>query len=329
MAKSTKQLANPYSTGGGGVNFETRVQTSFVVLMLTGGLVPVLGTGTIQKIKFQVKAREYETDDFVVFVRRAIDGHTSRMLAQVKHSIAITDNDTLRDVIKAAWTDFQNPKVFTRNRDAIGLITGPISATDNEHVRVILEWARQAEDHVEFFDSVQLANFSHSIKRQKLKVFRSLLDEANGNSISDHDTFQFLRHFHLLGFDLDLQTGVSLALLHSLISFYSSEGANSLWCQLIDAVQTANQNAGTVTKESLSDEITDAFKPKAIEAIPKEYLVTQREGSDFVNIDESEALLIAALVGGWDEQNTFDRKILEELTGEKFTNWQKKMRKKL
>lgn len=31
---NTSQQSNPYSTGGGGVNFETRVQAAFTVLML-------------------------------------------------------------------------------------------------------------------------------------------------------------------------------------------------------------------------------------------------------------------------------------------------------
>jgi hypothetical protein len=37
MSSAKKQLNNPFSTGGGGVNFETRLQALFVVFMLAGG----------------------------------------------------------------------------------------------------------------------------------------------------------------------------------------------------------------------------------------------------------------------------------------------------
>jgi hypothetical protein len=36
MAQASKQQSNPFSTGGGGPNFETRVQAAFVILMLSG-----------------------------------------------------------------------------------------------------------------------------------------------------------------------------------------------------------------------------------------------------------------------------------------------------
>lgn len=37
-----KQLASPYLEGGGGYNFEHRVQAYFLLLMLAGGRDPVL-----------------------------------------------------------------------------------------------------------------------------------------------------------------------------------------------------------------------------------------------------------------------------------------------
>ena len=78
-------------------------------------------------------------------------------------------------------------------------------------------------------------------------------------------------------------------------------------------IQTANQNAGTITRDSLSEDITAAFKPKLLEAIPKEYSSPTREHPDFADIDEPEDLAVAALLGGWDDNNDYDRKILEHL----------------
>ena len=61
MKNTGKQISNPFSTGGGGVNFETRVQASFVVLMLTGGFVPCFRDCVIKKIKLQGRYSGYDT----------------------------------------------------------------------------------------------------------------------------------------------------------------------------------------------------------------------------------------------------------------------------
>jgi hypothetical protein len=38
------------------------------------------------------------------------------------------------EVIQAAWSDFNNSAVFTKGKDVIALITGPINTTDTDGV---------------------------------------------------------------------------------------------------------------------------------------------------------------------------------------------------
>ena len=167
MSSAKKQLSNPFSTGGGGVNFETRVQASFVVLMLAGGSIPCFPDCVIKRIKLQGKYSGYDTDDFIVFVEKQGNGQEKKFLGQVKHSISITQGDAVfRNVIQAAWNDFNNPKLFTRGEGSIALITGPLTATDTRDVREILEWARSSESSSEFFTKVGLANFSSQARRR-------------------------------------------------------------------------------------------------------------------------------------------------------------------
>ena len=61
MPKPAKQQSNPYSTGSGGPNFETRVQAAFAVLMLTGRIAPCLPPFPITKIKLQVRYAGVQT----------------------------------------------------------------------------------------------------------------------------------------------------------------------------------------------------------------------------------------------------------------------------
>jgi hypothetical protein len=111
----------------------------------------------------------------------------SKLLAQIKHDISITESDeTFTKVIAAAWNDFNDATVFTAGVDAIALITSPLSAMDINHVRTLLEWARHSEDEREFLDKVNTRRFSSAAKRAKLQAFKATLTTANGGTnISD------------------------------------------------------------------------------------------------------------------------------------------------
>lgn len=260
MPEPAKQQSNPFSTGGGGVNFETRVQAAFTVLMLSGRLAPCIPPFPIIKIKLQGHYAGFNTDDFIVFSKQPETEKEARFLAQIKHDISITARDTtFAEVIQSTWNDF-NDESFNPNTDALALITGPLSATDINDVRPILEWARHAENEAEFFTKINTANFSSDAKRKKLEAFKTHLKTANGETdVSDKQLWEFLKAFHLIGYDLDIESGSTLSLLHSLIAQYANESALSLWARIVDAVQISNQNAGTITLETLPEDIRTAF----------------------------------------------------------------------
>ena len=311
MTNAAKKLSNPFSTGGGGGYFEAHVQASFVALMLTGGFAPCLPCWPIKKVKLQGKFAGYDIDDLVVFVANEDGRQERKLLGQIKHSISITENDSVfGEVIQAAWNDFNNAKIFTRNRDAIALITGPLRATDISDVRPILERARHSESSDEFFKNIELGNFTSDGQRRKLKAFRTQLRKANGGQDVPAETaFEFLRHFHLLGYDLDIKAGVTLSLLHSLIGQNARASAQALWAMLVDEVQSANKNAGTLTKESLSEDVRTAFTKQALQSIPPEYTVTQVPAtkSDISDVAYAPELSVANLLGSWNERADADR----------------------
>ena len=229
MSAIKKQLSNPFSTGGGGVHFETRVQAAFVTLMLCGGVAPAMPPWPISKIKLQGKHAGFETDDFIAFVTAPGGGQEYKLLAQIKHSLLITEKDaTFRDVIAGAWLDFNNSKVFQRQRDQLALITGPLSAVDIEATRWVLEHARHSESSKDFFEKMALGNFVSEAQRRKLRAFQEQLKNANGADVPADECWQFLKSFHLLGYDLDIQAGVTLSLLHSIVGQFAGEQADRL-----------------------------------------------------------------------------------------------------
>jgi len=330
MSGTTKQLSNPFSTGGGGVHFETHVQASFVVLMLTGGFAPCMPCWPIRKIKLQGKFAGYDTDDMIVFIEKAGSDQKCKILSQIKHSISITENDKVfGEVIQSAWNDFNNTSLFSRGKDAIALITGPLSAMDVNDVRTILEWSRDSENADEFIRKVGLTYFSSQGKQNKLQAFKTNLKNANnGNPVSDEILFEFLKHFHFLGYDLDIKTGVTLSLLHSLIGQYSQENASSLWAQIVDEVQSANKNAGTISPKSLPDDLQTAFAQRVYAVIPNELLTSQLPSAkpDWNQLAYASELVVANLLGSWDEKNEADQKVICQLSNEDFGSWISKIR---
>lgn len=328
MAKK-KKLSNPFSTGGGGVHFEAHVQASFVVLMLTGGHAPCLPCWPIAEIKLQGKIDGFDTDDLVVVVENVNSKERRKLLGQVKYSISITQGSALfGEVIQAGWNDFNNPQVFTRGKDIIALITGPLSSTDKHNVSWLLNQARHTKNVDEFFRNVYQANFSPPKSAEKLEVIQHHLKAANGgNDVSRDELYDFLKHFHLLGYDLGNEFGVVLSLLHSHISQFQQQHPQWVWARIVDIVQTLNQNAGTITPDKLPDDLREAFKQKAVAEMPEEFKAAQEKPkTDWTQHPDATHLALAILIGSWQDKSQCDREAITQLLGISYDEWLKKAR---
>ena len=328
MSKS-KNLSNPFSTGGGGPHFEAHVQASFVTLMLTGGHAPCLPCWPISEIKLQGKIDGFDTDDLVVVVENPSNRERRKLLGQVKHSIAIIQSSvSFKEVIQAAWNDFNNPKVFTRDKDIIALITGPLNATDAHNVQWLLNQARHTKNVDEFFRNVQQSNFSPSKSTEKLDVIQHHLKAANDDKeVTRDDLYNFLKHFHLLGYDLGNEFGVVLSLLHSHISQFQQQHPQRVWSQVVDFVQTWNQDAGTITPDNLPEDLLEAFEQKAVAKIPEEFEATQEKPTiDRAQHSDATFLALSVLIGAWDEKGQRDRDTIAQLLGISYDEWLKKAR---
>jgi hypothetical protein len=318
-----KIVAPPFSTGGGGINFENKVQTSFVVLMLTNGFAPGLPSWPITRVQVQGKHHGYNVDDFIVTASNGTG--TAKLLGQVKHDIAITNNNTFAEVIAAAWRDFNNAEVFDQSLDKIALVTGPLKGTDLE-VREVLDWARNNSE-ADFFKQIQLARFSSNNKREKLKVIRTQVDKCAGTAVSDKKLWLFLKSFYLLSFDLDFRDGVNICLLRTLIHQYAPDKANGIWAQLVLEVQEKNQSAGEITLDDLPDEIVESFKALEVKSVPSEIKNEFKTvpTNHWKTTENVLAFCQAILVGKWSESNAEDIAFIELISQEGYKVWIKKV----
>ncbi len=331
MAKR-QNLSNPFSTGGGGVHFEAHVQASFVILMLTGGYAPCLPCWPIVEIKLQGRIDGFDTDDIIIFVEDPNTKERRKLLGQVKHSVTVTKESSLfGEVIQAAWNDFNNPKIFTKGKDAIVLITGPLNATDARNVPWLLNQARHTKNVEEFFRNVRQANFSPPKAIEKLNVIRHHLNNANGgDEVSDSNLYDFLNHFYLLSYDLGNEQGIVLSLLYSHISQFEPHDPQWLWSRIVDVVQTWNQDAGTITSDKLPEDLLEAFKQKAPEKIPEDFTAAQEEPkADWRQHPDATHLALAVLIGGWNEKNQCDIDVVSKLLSISYEEWLKKARELL
>ncbi len=97
-------------------------------------------------------------------------------------------------------------------------------------------------------------------KQRKLEAFRFQLKKANNNiDLTDDQLWQFLKNFHLIAYDLDSDSSGILPFLFAIIASHSSEQPHLIWSRLIDAVQSANQSAGTLTFDTLPNDIQSIF----------------------------------------------------------------------
>jgi len=255
MIEQEIKAHNPYSTGGGGNNFETQVQAFFVLLMVTGSVAPCLPQFPIKKIKLQGKYDGYDTDDFILFAQDPSSEEEVELLAQIKHEISITANNALfAEVIKNAWNDF-NKRFSNSKKFVFALITGPLSSNDIKHVRPILDWARCSEDENEFLKKINTKK-----KKEKKDAFKIQLKKANnGIDVSDEQLWMFLKSFHLICYDLDTTTGIVRSIIQSLIRKSTNSPVQNMWERIVYVTKDFNQNAGTITLGNLPQDIQEAF----------------------------------------------------------------------
>lgn len=176
--KYSKKQSNPFSTGGGGVNYEIYVQTYFVCCMLLGWKLPGMYEGYINMIKLQGRFEGYDVDDCIIYFNN--EKSKSKLMCQIKHSLNLTENsETFKDVITAAWNNYNNEELFDVDNDFIALVVAGLNATDIKNTKTILEWARTCDSENEFIKKIYTSGFSSTEKQKKYEIFKNLIIAAN------------------------------------------------------------------------------------------------------------------------------------------------------
>src|SRR5579884_3923786 len=99
-------MSNPFSSGGGGTQFETRVAASCIAAVLCEAPVRGLSGDFATAIQSQRAAFDHPLDNLIIKGVRA-DGRETSLDLQVKSKLTFTENDAeWRGVLKRAWDTF-------------------------------------------------------------------------------------------------------------------------------------------------------------------------------------------------------------------------------
>lgn len=305
---SVAELSNAFSTGNGGGNFERNVQAAFLLAVLVDGFSPVLES-PVNTLEFQAHHLGYAVDDLVV-----ISSDNSKLLCQIKHSLAITENDTtFQEVVTAAWHDF-NSQFFDRSSDKIALISGSIAKESIRALRYIHEQSLSSPTADAFFDRIYQGRFTAQTIRDKFETIKKCLQKANENQPipSDH-LWEFCQCFTLLIFDFDYRHSINRILAHALIRCKTDVDAKLVWSRLADFCGNQNPNAASITRDNLPPDILSMF---GLAAPHKEVPIIS------ANFTPSRVWAIISLIGCWDENNKHDIEAVEEISGKNYAEFQ-------
>jgi energy-coupling factor transporter ATP-binding protein EcfA2 len=198
------QVANPFSTGGGGPAFEFSVGATYLVSLLAEDVPRGLNAGTAKEIRFQAHQQGVPLDDILV---TSDDGELERRLAlQVRHRVVFSAQDAkFRELISAAWSTYSGSEgwTFDAEHDRLGIAIGTITGAISEHAMTLVRWARACLTAQEFFDKVGTSGFSSIEKQDYLAAFQSTLDAAARRRLSDDKVWGFLKCLVILYFDLE------------------------------------------------------------------------------------------------------------------------------
>lgn len=218
---SMSQISKPHlvvsaaATGGAGVYFEQHAGAAFLSLLLVRGIPPCLPSCQLVEVHFQTGHNGWRTDDLLLIGKRA-DGQEMRLAAQVKRKFVVSRKDAdFRKTISDAWLDFQARNPFNPATDAFAIITLRGSETLLNHFVRLLDCARFCRDAADFSQRLDLQRFLHKTARKYYEEICAVVEEAAGTPQDASAVFEFLRHLHILSFDLNSSTAQTEAWVKS------------------------------------------------------------------------------------------------------------------
>lgn len=197
-------MSSPYSTGGGGTQFETRVVAYYAAAVLAESAARAL-PGLQAKQVLTQRGDFGEPLDDVIVSGISDDGRTTKLSLQVKSSLRFTEADSeWVAVLGQAWATFTNDE-FDTDLHRLGVVISSYHARADKYYQSVLTWAEHSPSAQDFLQRIALEDFSHHDQRSFVETTRRILDKHHGSAVDDERLWQFLRVFRILYFDFQTE----------------------------------------------------------------------------------------------------------------------------
>ena len=261
MAKKPR-ISNPYSTGGGGYDFEYLVGTYYLISMLKKSIPLGLEEGYIEKVKFQAKYDGHFLDDIVL-----ICSNDCSLSIQVRRKVKFTKNDNeFKSLIIECYHNFKkddfNPNL-DRNCIAVGIYHHHIP-----NLRQLHEIAKTSIDQDEFIRKIQSKGFISKDTKNILEIIKIVLEDyitiQKLKVFTNEDLWKFIKSLVVLQFDIESISGTHYnQCLNDLNEILvKNDDVIKLFSFLKNRVAEYEKYGGTFQYKKLIDEVSKSFKLK-------------------------------------------------------------------
>ena len=126
--------------------------------------------------------------------------------------------------------------------------------------------ARAALNAADFAHRISIQGAITNAARRDCDQIRAILDEANGTPVSEDDFITFLKHLHLLSYDLNTSTSqteawIKTLLAHTAISHDKAAVASHTWNALLQLIASGMPHAASYSRETLPRELLASHTP--------------------------------------------------------------------
>lgn len=261
--KGPKRLSSPVSTSGEGGHFESRVQASYLLALLSGDDSRFLAHSQITEMRFQGRIHGFNTDDLICTVERD-DGSTFKVAMQVKLTLKARVSDTpFKDSITDAWHDYDAGAQFKRDVDRIVIVYSRDSGTGTVYAASqVCAKARAAANSADFLRAALSEGYSSRDQRDALAAIRKVVEQETETALSDDDLYGFCRHLWFLEHRLATDDSVDVNNLIKEIGWalgkHRHGGPANVWNTLVTVCERLNGQAATVTRLTLRSQLDSA-----------------------------------------------------------------------
>lgn len=262
QSSGSGKFASPFSTGGGGSDFERLVGAYYLSTILLQGVPRGRKAGIACETQFQRCFAGEPLDDLIVFSN--LNGVKVKLSIQIKHDLTFGNkNEIFNEVMQACWETF-NAAEFRQGVDLFGIAIGLYSKNVAEHYERALTWARDSASAKDFLLRIEQRHLSHQAQREFVELIKNKLRLFHPPNVNDEQLWNFLRSMVILHFDFR-ETGSRdysdvVWRLQTLLPPEKIEDAPRLFTQLCDYAATANMTAGSLDANSLRQKLlADGF----------------------------------------------------------------------